>query len=197
MKANNPTNNNLLTQLPPPLTAFSTDGTAGYVEIGDIGGSATQVSVTLTLPASTLTYAVGQVVGTLVNIPSIFKTAGSTGYIVAVRMSTNNKASSPQPLLRAHLFNASNPTVAADGVAHKELFADVPKRQMYHDMPIMDVAADSTNSDMARCFDKDARWVVTAASTSRDLWLLLEARNAFSRAVSQQITVTLVMDNNP
>jgi hypothetical protein len=185
------------------LTSGGTSSTvlgAGEAHIGEVAGNIAVIAVEETRPADTTAYTIGDVVSNnatttvLMQFANIFRVAGGTGYIVGIKIATDKKSITPR--LRIHLFNASNPTVAADNAAFKEVYADSAKRLTYYDMPAMTTATDTTNSDMSRTFDMTCRIPVKAAAGSRDLFLAKEALDAFTPASGQKFSVTLYLDNN-
>jgi hypothetical protein len=78
---------------------------------------------------------------TIQAMANIARVASGTGYIVKARLSTDLKSITPR--IRVHLFSASNPTVVADNVQWKDLYADVSKRLGYFDLPAMTTGADT------------------------------------------------------
>jgi hypothetical protein len=183
-----------------PGTTDSVTLKASESHLGEVSGNLISKTVEETRPANTDAYTAGDVVSnnvtttTLMQFANIFRVSGGTGYIVGIRVSTDKKSITPR--LRMHLFNASNPTIAADNAAFKEVYADDSKRLTYYDMPAMNTAVDATNSDMSRSFDMTCRIPVYAAAGSRDLFLAKEVLDAFTPASGQKIKVTLYLDNN-
>lgn len=190
------------TNADPYLLSVSVGGGAagaGDTYIGSVGGKLTRVAVEMTRPADTTAYTVGDVVSnnatttTPMEYANLLRVAGGSGYVVGCLISTNLK--SIVPALRVHLFNAANPTVAADNAAFKELYADAAKRCSYFDMPAMTTATDTSNSDMSRAVKMDLRVPVVGGATA-SLWVVLEALTAFTPASGQLIRVVLIVDNN-
>lgn len=164
------------------------------------GGTLQRVSVELTRPSDTNAYTAGDVVSndttttTLLVLTNALRVAAGSGYIVRASLTTDKKSITPR--LRVHLFNASNPTVAGDNVAHKEVYADAGKRLGYFDLPAMTTAVDTTNSDMSRTVDNTLRHAVVAAAATRTLYAVLETLDAFTPASGEKFTLTLMIDCN-
>jgi hypothetical protein len=164
------------------------------------GGTLQRVSVELTRPANTTAYTAGDVVSndetttTLLVLTNALRVAAGSGYIVRASLTTDKKSITPR--FRVHLFNASNPTVAGDNVAHKELYADAGKRLGYFDLPAMTTPVDTTNSDMSRSVDNTLRHAVVAAAATRILYVVLETLDAFTPASGEKFTLTLFVDCN-
>lgn len=151
------------------------------------------ISHEMTRAAATTAYAAGQTLlnaaGTLSELAGAGRINGGTGIIVGLRISTNNKAFFPR--LRIHLFNASDPTFAADYSSWKELYADSGKRVGYYDMPALTVAADSALSDMTRTLDYTVRLPFQCAAASTSLWYAYEVLDAATPANGQKFTLTV------
>lgn len=175
-------------------------GGAGESHLGEVGGNLARISVEFTRPADTTAYTAGDVVSnstsatTLMTLTNALRVAGGSGYIVRASLTTDKKSITPR--FRVHLFNASNPTVAADNVAHKELYADASKRLGYFDLPAMTTATDTTSSDMSRAMDNTLRHAIVAAAGSRDIYAMLEALDAFTPASGEKFTLALFVDCN-
>lgn len=159
-----------------------------------MGGALNIVSVELTRPADTTAYAAGDVVGTIQTVANFARVAGGSGYIVGARLSTDKKSITPR--IRVHLFNSASPTLAAENVAWKELYADASKRLGYFDLPSMTTGTDTTNSDMSRAIDMTLRIPFKAAEGTKDIYFVLEALDAFTPASAQKFTLTLYGDTN-
>lgn len=128
------------------------------------------------------------------NSLNIFRVAGGSGYITKLRLVTNKKSITPR--IRLHIFSVNNATIAADNAAFKELYDDSSKRLGYWDMPAMVTATDTTNSDMSRTLDMNCRIPVNAVTGSRDLFIVYETLDAFTRDSGQKFNLTVVLDNN-
>ncbi len=162
---------------------------------GIVGGKIVQVSTEITTTATQAAYAINDAVlpngGGVAEIAGVARQNGGSGYIAGIRISTNKKSITPQ--FRLHLFNASNPTIANDNAAWKDLYADASKRVGYYDMPAMVTAADTTNSDMSRTLDFSVLIPFACAGGSSSLWFALETLTAFTPDNSQKFTVTLIV----
>ena len=163
-------------------------------------GNLVRVSAEFTRPGDTAPYGAGDIVSnstsatTLLTLTNALRVAGGSGYIVRASLTTDKKSITPR--IRVHLFNASDPTVAADNANHKELYADASKRLGFFDLPTMATAADASSSDMSRAMDNTVRHAVVAAAGSRNLYALLETLDAFTPANGEKFTLTLFVDCN-
>ncbi len=172
----------------------------GSPHIGSVGGSKRKVTVEFTRPANTTAYTAGDLVidsataPTLMDFASLAREAGSGGYIVGARLTTDKKSITPQ--FRVHLFNASDATLAhttvGDNAPLKQLYADEAKYCGSFDLPAMTTPANSTNSDLSRTQDDGAlRKPFLCAAGSRSIYAALEAIDAFTPASGQKFTLTL------
>lgn len=179
-------------------SAASVTLAASELHLGEVGGNLFPVSVEFTRPNDTTPYTAGDVVSdnatttTMQAIANAARVSGGGGYIVGVRIATDKKSVTPR--FRIHFFNTNGATVSGDNLAYKEVYADSSKRVFFHDMPAMTTATDTTNSDMSRATDKDARIPYTCAATS--LYFVLEALDAFTPASGEKFTVTCYLDRN-
>jgi hypothetical protein len=171
---------------------------AGLGTVESIGGTLVRVSVEFTRTTGTTGYdandAVLPAAGGLVELPLCGRVPGGSGYITELRLATNKK--SMTSATRIHFFNASNPTIAADGATWKDLYADAAKRIGYYDMPPFNTAADATNSDMSRSMDITVRLPFVCAAATKSLWFALETLGAFTPADSQKFTLVVICDQN-
>lgn len=167
---------------------------------GAVGGMKTSVSATFTRPADGNAYAANDVVSnstsasTLMVFTDLLRVRSGAGYVVGARLSTNKKSITPR--FRIHLFNASDPTRAADNAQWKEAYADYTKRLGYFDLTAMTTAADAANSDMSRAFDLNLRIPVKAADGSSTIYALLETLDAFTPSSGQAFALTLLAETD-
>lgn len=174
--------------------------TTGEAHIGKIGGSLGILSVEMTRPSDTTAYIANDVVSdstgatTLLDFTPMMRVNAGTGYLVGARLSTDKKSITPR--FRVHLFNASNPTLAADNAAWKEVYADASKRLGYFDLPGMITAADTANSNVSRAMDFTLRIPLFAAAASQHVYAALETLDAFTPASAEKFTLTLYVDQN-
>ena len=172
---------------------------AGENHLGETGGKIVRVTGTFTRPADTTAYAANDVVSnstsstTLVTLSSAARVNAGTGYIVGCRVATNKKSITPR--IRVHVNNASNPTVAADNVQAKTVYADISKRIGSFDLSAMATSADTTNSDMSAATDWTLRIPFKAAADTA-LYVWLETLDAFTPASGDSWTVELLVDQN-
>lgn len=158
------------------------------------------VSVSQTRPANTTAYTAGDVVCnsattcTLLAFTDILDVPGGSGHILGIRYVCDQKSIVPRT--RFHLYNASNPTVAADNVAMRESFADVSKRLGYVDLPALATPEDTTNSDMSYTQDFGLRHPVRAATGSRTLYVLRKTLDAYTPASASVCTTTMLVESD-
>lgn len=165
--------------------------------LGGVVGRSIQASVTFTRPANVDAYTVGDVVSNgvtaLLAFTNFARSKGGSGYITAAILATDKK--SIVPAFRLHLFNASDPTVAADNAAHKELYTEIAK---IAGPPIalaaMTTPADTTNSTLSQTSDATLRVPFKCADDSVALYVLLETLTDFTPASGESFTLTLHAD---
>jgi len=180
--------------------ALAATGAANEAHIGEVGGKLVRISGTFTRPADANAYIANDTVSnstvatTPLALASVFRVASGSAYLVGLRLETNLKSITPR--FRVHFFAVSNPTVAADNVAHKEVYADAANRRGYVDLPAMSTAADTTNSDMSRAEDFTIRRTMVEASGATGLWAVLETLDAFTPASGQSFTLVALFDQN-
>ena len=176
------------------------DLAANEDHIGEVGGKLTRVDVEFTRPANTTAYTAGDVVSndatttTPMAFANLARVNAGSGYIVAARLVTDKKSITPK--IRVHLFNAADPTLSGDNVAHQEKYADIGKRIASFDLAAMTTATDTSNSDTSRASDDTLRVPFACAAASRTVYAVLEALDAFTPASGQKFTLTLIADNN-
>ena len=183
--------------MPALVTAVSAIS-AGENHIGKMGGEMAAVSAEITRGTVTTAYGINQVVapaaGGVTEVASFGRTSGGSGYITAIRVSTNKKSIVPR--LRLHLFNASNATLGTDYASWQEKYADASKRLGYYDMPAMTTGADTSNSDMSRAIDLNVPRIPYTTSGTTSLYLAIETLDAFTPDSGQKITAAFTVDQN-
>lgn len=174
---------------------------AGENHLGEVGGKLVRVSATFARPNDANAYGIGDVVSNstvttvLMEFANFARVNGGSGYITGALLSTDKK--SIVPVIRVHLFNASDPTVAVDNAQHKELFADAAKRLGYFDLPALETATDAGNSDVSRAILTTQDLLIPfVAGAGRSIYALLETRTAFTPAANENFTLTLFGDLN-
>ncbi|MBM3136392.1 MAG: hypothetical protein FJZ89_14150 [Chloroflexi bacterium] len=173
---------------------------AGETHIGEVGGKITRISGTFTRPADVNAYIPNDTVSnstsatTPLALSSVFRVASGSAYLVGLRLETNLKSITPR--FRVHFFAVNNPTVAADNVAYKEVYADAANRRGFVDLPAMSTAVDTTNSDMSQAEDFTIRRPMVAAAAATGLWVVLETLDAFTPASGQSFTLVTLWDQN-
>jgi len=158
------------------------------------------VSAEFTRPADTTAYAANDVVSdstsstTLLAISGCARVNAGAGYITGIRVITDKKSITPR--IRAHLYNASNPTRSVDNTAMQVLYADISKRIGQIDLPAMTTGADTTNSTSSQAQDLTIRLPFVCAAASTTLYLLLETLDAFTPANGEKFTVVLYCEQH-
>lgn len=177
-----------------------TDIRAALATTLPVGGSLVTITTELTRPADTTAYAANDVVSnstsatTLLTMTNCARVAGGSGYITGVRVVTNLKSITPR--MRVHMLNANNPTIAADNVAAKTLYADLSKRVGSVDLAAMTTSADTTTSDQSGASDFSIRIPFVCAAGDRNLYIWLETLDAFTPASGEKFSVVLSVDQN-
>jgi hypothetical protein len=170
---------------------------AGENHMGEVGGKGLSVSASFTRPADTTAYAVGDVVSNSTSATTLMSFAiarvnAGTGYITGARIAISQKSVTPR--FRVHLFNTSNPTVAADNSPNKELFADESKVVGIFDLPAIVTPTDATNSTISRAFDYTIRLPFKCAAGSNLIYAYIETLDAYTPASAGTYTLTLLAD---
>lgn len=186
----------LLGELTDAITAEGVLNVETTLLLGDL----VPVSVEVTRPNDTTPYNIGDVVSNatsgsaLATITNIARANDVGGYIVAARLTADLKSITPR--IRVHLFKASDPTFSHDNVAAKSVYADEAKRVAVFDLPAMSTPADTTNSDMSTSYTSEIRLPFTPNSGGRNLYAMLETRDAFTPKSGGKFTLTLWADQN-
>lgn len=173
--------------------------TSGEGHIGEVGGSISTTSAVFTRTTNTTAYTAGDLVSndttttTMLTLTGAARISGGSGYITGVWVATDLKSITPR--FRVHFYNVNTPTVSADNLPHRELYADLSKRIGYVDLPAMSTPVDTTNSTLSRASDATIRIpFVTSASTN--IYAVVETLDAFTPASGQSITVRIATDRN-
>lgn len=167
-----------------------------------VGGKLVRVTATFTRPDNVTAYGVGDVVSNdatttvLMEFASFARVVGGSGYVVGAILATDKK--SIVPVMRVHLFNASNPTVAGDNAQHKGLYADIGKLIGAFDLEAMTTPVDAGSSDLsvAMADGKDIIVPFVAGAATRSIFALLETQTAFTPAALENFSLTLIGDLN-
>jgi len=181
---------------------YSLTTSAGSSEdvLGLVGGMLVMQSKEFARPNDATPYSANDVVSnstvttTLLEFDEAGRAAGFDGYITGARISTNKKSITPR--FRVHLFDNSNPNMAADNAQFKEVYADVLHRVAYFDLPNMVTAADTANSDASRAWDFTLRVPYVTAAGETSIYAALETLDIFTPASGQLFTLSLYFDQN-
>lgn len=154
-----------------------------------------RAAASFTRPNDTTAYAANDVVSnstsasTLLTLSGLGRYAGAGGYIFRLALLTDKKSITPR--FRVHLYNASTPTVAADNVAMKSLYADAGLRLGTVDLDAMTTPADTTNSTLSLTQHNTIMLPYVCAAADTALYALLETLDAFTPAAQQAFTLTV------
>jgi len=180
------------------LLGGSGTGGTGETHLGEVGGRTIRATVEFTRTTGTTGYhandAVLPAVGGVVEIANVGRIVGGSGYITEIRCSTDLKSITPR--FRIHFFNASNPTLSADGANWQDMYADIAKRVGYYDMPALSTAADATNSDMSRTMDATMRLPFVCGAATTSLWYAIETLDAFTPASAEKFSISIYCELN-
>lgn len=166
---------------------------AGENHLGEVGGNSAVPSVTITRPANTTAYTSGQLVSfntvaatvnaTPTTIAVARKNAG-TGVIRRVRLATNHTGLAGTEVFRVHLFKTAPTVVNGDGASFSANGVTAIAFG-YIDVTLTEVFSDGskgyTSSDI----------IFDAAGGSQSIFVLLEARNAYTPTSGEVLTITL------
>jgi hypothetical protein len=178
---------------------LASDG-ATEAHLGEVGGRLASVSAEFTRPSDTTAYAVGDVVSdstsatTLLVIVGCARVNQGSGYITGARLITDKKSITPR--IRVHVYNASNPTRAADNVAMDIRYADISKRIGAFDMPAMTTGTDTTNSTSSQAQDMTLRVPFVCAAATTTLYFLFEALDIFTPASAEKFTLVVFCEQH-
>lgn len=166
---------------------------AGENHIGMVSGQGASVSTEITRPNDTTAYAINDVVGptggaALLTFTNIARVNAGTGYIVKVRLMTDQKTNTAT--YRLHLYSDNTPTAIADNALFTLLWANRAVRVGYIDLYGMGTE-DPTGSDCAVAFSGDIRLHFKSAAASRNLYGVLETKTVFTPAASQKFFIEL------
>lgn len=166
-----------------------------------VGAPLRHAIVTRTRPADVAAYAEHDVIGDSTSNPTVITFAnaarenGGSGYIIAARLTTNNKAFDTP--LRLHLFHTA-PTALADNAALAVLAADATKKvgTLDFDPPVTGADSASDAAEASVGLDGGLRLPFTCGGSSRALYAVLEALEGFTPVSAQTFTLELVVDAN-
>lgn len=162
---------------------------AGEAVMGITNSNIAQFSFEITRAANATPYVAGDQLDGVQTISNFFRVAGGTAEILSIGICTDLKSITPR--IRTIFYNAS-PTVAADLDPAKELYTDVAKRIGRYDCLALNTPADATNSTVSSSYNTPVGIPLVAAAGSRDLFVSLNAIDAFTPASGQKITVRIV-----
>lgn len=197
-----------------PVALFSSDGSAiassggiiianGEGHLGQVGGATRTITDLFTRPADTTAYAAGDAIAAttsnsattaLRELALIGRVAGGTGYIVGVRLETNNALWTPR--IRVRFYTVAQPTsaVPGDNSPMTLAWANRAQRVGYVDLPAM--ATGQSGSDAAQSMDATLRIPFTCADGSTSLYYRLEILDAATPASGQSFFLAVSVEQN-
>jgi hypothetical protein len=175
---------------------------AGEIHLGQVGGRliSGSVEITNTLGSGTA-YSIGDTVSGSANvvtpyaIPSVFRVAGGSGYVVGLAISANK--ASIVPVFRVHFYSASSVTMTGDNLPYSDSYVDVASNLNAFDLPPMTSSVNTSGSCSKAWDTTTVRHPVLNSNGSTSLWVALETRTAFTPAANPaKYTVSVIVDNN-
>ena len=167
-------------------------------------GHTAQVADEFTRPANATPYAAGDAVAaattdtgtTPLRALVLARTAGGTGYIVRVRLWTDQAAN--VATFRVHFYKVAQPTTAVVGDNEQMTlkYTNFLQRVGHVDLPAMKTSTVSTNSTAAEASDSTLRIPFDCEAESRNLYYRLETLTAFTPASGQKFYLEVGVENN-
>jgi hypothetical protein len=168
---------------------------AEYGDAALVGGTTTTIAASFTRPADTTAYAALDVVGPAVTanvtFTAVAREAGGSGYIVGLRLWTNQSTNVAQ--FKVHFYHTA-PTAIADNAAFTLLWANRDKRIGSVTLPT--AATEGTGSDAASASDFTLRIPYKAAAASQDIYAIVETLTIFTPASAQVFYIELAVETN-
>ena len=162
----------------------------------DVGGRMSVATAFFTRPANTTAYDALDAVANSASAPTILtfsdvaRAAGGSGYVVAMRLMTDQAANVAQ--FRLHLFHTA-PTAINDNAAYTLLWANRANRVGYIDA---NCQTEGSGSTAANGLNAVVRLPFVCAAGSSALYGLLETRTVFTPASAQNFYIELFSELN-
>jgi hypothetical protein len=160
------------------------------------------VSATFARPANTTAYTLGDVISSVVSgtVPApmilgpLVRGLGSSGWIIAAKITTNNPNS--VQVVTAHLYNAVPSIMPADNVPMYEKFVDDPLKIDTIAFAAMATPVDGSDSDLARSISDSLRIPFVCAGADNKLYVVLQDSTTAgdTPASGQTYTLTLTVE---
>lgn len=174
---------------------------AGENHVGQFGGNITRVSGVFVRPSDTVTYTVGDLIGTItttatlpVTVTGACRVSGGSGYVRAMALNVNQKSITPP--ITVTLFNSNAATLSADNAAYQTKYADVTKVIGNYSLAALKTHADATNSDESFAYDATMHIPFICATGQTSIWYVLSTGTDFVPASGASFTLSLWIENN-
>lgn len=160
-----------------------------------VRGSMSVVSTEFTRPADTTAYAINDVVGPAVpavmTFANVARVAGGSGYITNIRC-VKSTTTTTNALFRLWLYNTA-PVALVDNAAFTLLYANRAARLGYCDLVLQ---TEGAGSDSASAFVANWNCKYSCTVASRDIFAVVEAKQAYSPGNAETFFVELTTSNN-
>jgi len=161
-----------------------------------VGTSGFKCGVELTRPSAiTPDYSINDVVSdsasapTLLTFANIARVVGGSGYIVKVRLLSNQKTNVAQ--FRLHLFHTA-PTPVNDNAPYPLAYANKNLAIGYIDFPPMTTEDSATSTASLSMWSGSLHYI----AETRDIFGILETRTTFTPTAGQLFYIEMSVDNN-
>jgi hypothetical protein len=160
-----------------------------------VRGSMAVVSATFTRPNDTNAYSandtVGPTVAAVMTFANVGRVVAGTGYITNVRLVKSTNVTS-NATFRFWLYQTA-PAAIADNAPFTLLYANRAIRLGYVDLPC---TTEGAGSDSASCFLANVNLKFACAAGSRDLYGVLETKQAYAPGALENFWVEITADQN-
>jgi hypothetical protein len=158
-----------------------------------LGGKMAVVNGEFTRPNDSTPYAANDVVGNgaVVTFTNVGDSANGSGYVTNVRL-VKSTATITNAVFRLWLY-ATAPTPIADNAQFTLLWANRAARLGYVDLAC---TTEGTGSDSASAFVTNVNLKFMCAGGSRNLFGVLEAKQAYTPGASESFYIELTVDQN-
>jgi hypothetical protein len=158
-----------------------------------VRGSLAISAVEFTRPADTTAYATNDVVGdgTVIVFSNVARVPNGTGYVTNARL-IKSTTTTANAVFRLWLYNIA-PAATADNLPFKLLYVFRACRIGYIDLPCN---VEGTGSDSASALVTNVNLKFNAALDSRNLFGVLEAKQAYAPGNAEKFWIELTVDQN-
>jgi len=162
-------------------------------------GKLVSKTVSFTRPHDKIGYSGGDVISELFEVSiladtsllcfeDIFRTEGSSGYLVGAILYFNTGTLTPK--IKLHFWD-SRVILPLDNDAYAESYNDIDHKMASHELPAMISEGGASYTSYAE--DMDLRIPLVALPHSRDLYVCLETSDAFTPTENMEVTLKLIM----